>query len=104
MYKFPASILYVNVNESLSRYFADVALTTEPISKIGVGFNIGADLTYMLYRNYGAGVFVRYAGGQIDFPVMGDLGGFDVGGLQVGGGLRWRWECTHQCAFTLKLV
>jgi len=70
---------------------ADVALTTEPISKIGVGFNIGADLTYMLYRNYGAGVFVRYAGGQIDFPVMGDLGGFDVGGLQVGGGLRWRW-------------
>lgn len=70
---------------------ADVALATEPISKIGVGFNVGADLTYMLYRNYGAGVFVRYAGGKIDFPVMDGLGGFDVGGLQVGGGLRWRW-------------
>lgn len=54
-----------------------------------VGAMIGADLTYMVMRNIGAGAFIRYqGGGGLDFPPATNQ---DTGGVQGGGGLRVRF-------------
>lgn len=65
----------------------------QQVKKIGAGFNVGADLAYMFHPNYGAGFFVRYAGGTLDFPSLetGGVASFDVGGIQFGGGIRLRF-------------
>ena len=69
-----------------------VATDTSPVRKIGPGFNAGADLTYKLHENYGVGIFARYAGGSLDFPVLGTgMASYDIGGFQIGGGLRLRF-------------
>lgn len=52
------------------------------------GGNAGVDLSYHLNDRYGVGVFVRYAGGEVDLVSSPKM---KVGGLQVGGGLRARW-------------
>jgi hypothetical protein len=52
------------------------------------GVNIGANVNYFIHRNYGAGVFFRYAGANADFDSFDDL---RVGGVQLGGGLRLRF-------------
>jgi hypothetical protein len=52
------------------------------------GLNVGVNLNYFVHRNYGAGVFFRYAGGNADFDTFEDL---RVGGTQLGGGLRLRF-------------
>lgn len=48
----------------------------------------GIDLGYAITERVGAGVFVRYAGGEVDLPTAPKL---KVGGVQVGGGLRLRF-------------
>jgi hypothetical protein len=60
--------------------------TTE--KKTGIGANIGVDGTYLVTRNFGAGVFLRYAGAKVDLPTVADLG---VGGFQAGAGVRVRF-------------
>ena len=56
--------------------------------KTGVGLNIGIDGSYLFTRNFGAGVFVRYAGAKVDLPSAPDL---RVGGVQAGVGARVRF-------------
>jgi hypothetical protein len=60
-----------------------------------VGFNIGADVAYNLYTRdrikVGAGLFLRYAGASADVVVLDDVVDSDVGGLQVGFGVRTRF-------------
>ena len=56
----------------------------------GMGVNVGADLSYMLTRWLGGGVFLRYAGASLDVPSELPVSG-DVGGFQVGFGLRTRF-------------
>ena len=69
-----------------------VVINSEAVRKIGAGFNLGADLTYKLHRNYGVGFFARYAGGSLDFPVLDSgMASYDVGGFQLGGGVRLRF-------------
>ena len=53
-----------------------------------VGANIGANINYYVRPNYGAGVFLRYAGATADFDTFN---GLKVGGVQLGGGLRLRF-------------
>lgn len=56
------------------------------------GFNVGLDGTYRITNLYGVGGFIRFAGTSIDLALPG--GGtetVDVGGLQLGGGLRIRF-------------
>ena len=55
-----------------------------------VGFNLGADLTWMLGRRAGAGVLLRYvhAGIDLDAPESRTVS-IDGGGLQAGVGLRF---------------
>jgi len=52
------------------------------------GVNIGANINYFVRPNYGAGVFLRYAGGNADFDSFDDL---RVGGVQLGIGARLRF-------------
>jgi hypothetical protein len=59
------------------------------------GFNIGADVAYNAYTSgrfkVGAGMFVRYAGASADLQVLDNVVDSDVGGLQVGFGVRTRF-------------
>jgi Outer membrane protein beta-barrel domain len=65
---------------------ANPVKTTE--EDTGVGVNIGIDGTYLITRNFGAGVFMRYAGAKVDLTTVD---GLSVGGFQVGGGVRVRF-------------
>jgi hypothetical protein len=65
---------------------ANPVVTTE--KKTGVGVNLGFDGTYMVTRNFGAGLFLRYAGASVDLSTVDDL---SVGGFQIGAGLRMRF-------------
>ncbi len=61
---------------------------TETQSDTANGFNIGADLSYLLTPRYGIGGFLRYVGGSVDLPNVENL---KVGGFQIGGGARFRF-------------
>jgi hypothetical protein len=61
---------------------------TETQSDTANGFNIGADLSYLLNPRYGVGGFIRYVGGSVDLPSVPNL---KVGGFQIGGGARFRF-------------
>lgn len=60
-----------------------------------VGAHIGADVTYKLYTQgqitVGAGAFLRYAGASADIPGLANDISTDLGGLQLGFGLRARF-------------
>ncbi len=74
--------------------FSDVNLsrvTVVEMKERGVGFNAGADFSYMLAPFWGVGAFVQYAGGSIDVPLAGGATSVTVGGLQFGGGIRFRY-------------
>lgn len=62
-------------------------VTRAAISETSVGFNVGIDVTYLLTPRIGAGLLLRYAGAE---PEVGGTT-FDVGGFQVGAGLRMRF-------------
>lgn len=58
------------------------------------GFNVGADVSYYFTKMVGAGVYFRHAATSIDLPAPlagGNAVTLDVGGFQVGGGLRIRF-------------
>jgi hypothetical protein len=63
----------------------DAVPVVQTQSKSGIGFNIGADVTYPLTPRWGVGGFLRYAGGSVDLPAAEDVG---VGGFQLGVGAR----------------
>jgi hypothetical protein len=65
---------------------ATPVVVTEKATAIGV--NLGVDGSYLFTRNFGAGVFIRYAGGKVDLPSVSDL---RVGGFQAGVGARVRF-------------
>ena len=52
------------------------------------GGNVGISASYLFSRHYGAGLFMRYAGGSVDLPAVSNL---KVGGFQLGGGVRLRY-------------
>lgn len=60
----------------------------EKQSDTAKGFNIGADLSYLLSPRYGVGGFIRYVGGSVGLPSVEDL---KLGGFQFGGGARFRF-------------
>ena len=53
------------------------------------GLSVGADARYMFTDTVGAGAFVRFQRATVSFPGTGLS--LEVGGLQVGGGLRFRF-------------
>ena len=74
--------------------FDTVALgtaATTSVSASGVGVNAGIDITYLATEQLGVGLFARWAGGTVDIPANGGTQSVDVGGVQVGVGLRARF-------------
>ena len=58
----------------------------------GLGFNVGADLTWMLTRQLGVGYFTRFTLGSLDAePAPFSPEVYHVGGIQNGLGLRVRF-------------
>jgi opacity protein-like surface antigen len=61
-------------------------------SETAVAFTAGLDGTYRLTPKFGIGAFFRYSGASADMPLSG--GGtvtVEAGGIQIGGGLRYRF-------------
>ena len=83
---------FINVSQELVNNISVTGSTVTPLtetqSDTATGFNIGADLSYMLNPRYGVGGFIRYVGGSVDLPSAADL---KVGGFQIGGGARLRF-------------
>jgi hypothetical protein len=62
------------------------------LKETGAGINIGADMTYMLYKNFGAGVLLRYTYGSVDFDLgEGQSSDVTAGGFQIAAGGRVRF-------------
>jgi Outer membrane protein beta-barrel domain len=62
------------------------------VSESPVGFNIGADATYMINERFGAGVLLRIATGSADMALpSGGSVEVDAGGFQFAVGLRVRF-------------
>ena len=61
------------------------------VSATGVGGNAGIDITYLVTETLGGGLFVRWTGGSVDVPAGSGTQSIDVGGTQVGIGLRARF-------------
>lgn len=57
------------------------------VSESTIGFHAGVDLNYLVTPRIGAGLLVRYLTGSTDIAGAN----VDVGGLQVGGGIRVRF-------------
>ncbi len=66
-----------------------IAVTKGSVSKQFIGATGGIDLGYRINRSVGLGAFVRYAGAQAN--VTGAESGA-LGGLEVGGGLRFSFS------------
>lgn len=67
-------------------------VTTEDVSDTAVGFHVSADGSYSLTRRLAVGLFLRYAGGSVDLAGRAGNVSLDVGGLQVGAGVRLRFR------------
>lgn len=65
---------------------ADLIISEEKATAKGFYGNL--DLIYSLAERYGVGGFVRYSGGKVDLVSSPD---HNVGGVQVGGGIRLRF-------------
>ena len=66
----------------------NINVTQKSESGTAFGINIGFDGSYMFRPQFGAGVFVRFAGGSVDLPSVSNV---TVGGFQGGIGLRVRF-------------
>ena len=66
----------------------DLAVTTSRVSKTVAGFSIGGDVRYLFTPNLGVGGFLRFSRASVD---VADDHSLDVGGLQLGVGLRIRY-------------
>jgi hypothetical protein len=65
---------------------------TRNASKVGIGFNVGADVAWMFTRTIGVGGLVRFAHASVKLDAGNDRRvSVDAGGLQVGGGVRISW-------------
>ena len=67
------------------------AITTD-VSRSQVGFNAGVDVTALFSKYVGVGAIVRYSRASLDLPVAaGQEVTIRAGGLQIGGGVRFRF-------------
>lgn len=69
-----------------------VAPIVETARETTVGVNVGADFSYMVTPSVGGGVVVRYSATSADLPASALGVNTDVGGFQLGAGLRVRFR------------
>ena len=65
--------------------------TTAVEKGTGIGYNAALDVTYLLTRYFGVGLFLRYTGGSVEMPFPDGPQSVEVGGVQAGAGLRLRF-------------
>jgi hypothetical protein len=67
--------------------------TVTAVKKSPVGFNIGADVTYMVTPSMGVGLLLRFAHANPSLDVPNTPTPIEVraGGFQIGGGFRYRF-------------
>ncbi len=65
--------------------------TTTVEEGTGIGYHAGLDVTYLVVRWVGVGLYVRYSGGTVEIATPGGEQSIDVGGAQAGAGLRFRF-------------
>lgn len=68
------------------------SLTKTEVTKTGVGVNVGADWSYMVTPQIGGGIFLRYSAASASLSAGGLSAQTDLGGFQIGGGLRARFK------------
>jgi hypothetical protein len=61
------------------------------VEKSRVGFNVGANLSYMFAAKVGVGTTVMFSRARVALPSVGHDLTVDAGGAQVGAGLRFRF-------------
>jgi hypothetical protein len=66
----------------------NVVSTIQSQSATSKGVNVGVNATYLVLKQLGAGIFLRYNGGSVDLASVKDV---KVGGFQAGIGLRLRF-------------
>ena len=66
-------------------------VTAGEFKKNAIGVHVGADVSYMATPHFGLGGFLRFAQGSVAVPSLGDDRPLNVGGIQVGGGVRLRF-------------
>jgi opacity protein-like surface antigen len=79
----------VNEPPGLAGNPALAEVTLASASEGTTGFHAGADVSYLVRPRIRAGFMVRYAGGSVDLPIANESTSLDVGGLQVGAGIRY---------------
>ena len=66
-------------------------VVSQRVEKSRVGFNVGADLSYMLSPAVGIGTTVMFSRARVPLPTAGHDVIVDAGGAHVGAGLRFRF-------------
>ena len=69
--------------------FAGVA--SRRVSRSRIGFNAGADVSYLFARHVGVGADVRFTRARMRFPSGSDTLSVDAGGARLAAGLRLRF-------------
>ena len=83
------SVIHVNQDVASATETQNAVATIQSDSgNSGKAGTAGVDLNYRMNARYSVGGFVRYAGGEVDLPSVSKL---KVGGVQVGGGVRFRF-------------
>jgi hypothetical protein len=75
---------------------SDFATVTLPVGRATakesqVGYNIGAEASYWLTSNVGAAALLRFTRASVDLDLGGDPVTLNVGDIQIGGGIRFRF-------------
>ena len=68
-----------------------VSLGTATASDSQIGYNIGAEASYAFTRNVGAALLLRFTRASVELDLGGQPMTMNVGDLQFGGGLRFRF-------------
>ncbi len=84
---------FIHVSQDLSTVSVPSGTQTVTVGVVNqtgtaTGGNIGADVNYMITPRYGAGFFLRYAGGSVDLAAAPNV---KAGGVQIGVGGRVRF-------------
>ena len=66
----------------------NVSVAVESRTATAKGANVGIAANYLFASHYGAGAFMRYVGGSVDFP---EATGVKVAGFQIGAGVTVRF-------------
>lgn len=86
------TVTAVRLTEAAPYTAVEIAgITTTVEEGNGIGYNAAVDVTYLLTRYFGVGVFVRYTGGSVEIAFPDGAQSVDVGGVQAGAGLRFRF-------------